>query len=99
VKILKNEKKEFTIIEYLKVGLDINELKNILSILSIEPIKLIRQNDKTFKELNLSKTQLSDTDLLTKILIENPKIIQRPIIINNKKGVIGRPPEKIFEIL
>ena len=99
MKILENEKKEFTIIEYLKVGLDISELKNILSILSIEPIKLIRQNDKTFKELNLSKTQLSDTDLLTKILIENPKIIQRPIIINNKKGVIGRPPEKIFEIL
>ena len=99
MKILENEKKEFTIIEYLKVGLDISELKNILSILSIEPIKLIRQNDKTFKELNLSNTQLSDTDLLIKILIENPKIIQRPIIINNKKGVIGRPPEKIFEIL
>ena len=99
MKILENEQKEFTIIEYLKVGLDKNELRNILSILDIEPIKLIRQNDKTFKELNLSKTQLSDTDLLTKILIENPKIIQRPIIINNKKGVIGRPPEKIFEIL
>ncbi len=54
---------------------------------------------KQFKELNLSGSKLNDTQLLVDLIIKYPEIMQRPIILNNKKGTIGRPPENIYNIL
>ena len=99
VKILQDYKKSFIIIEYIKEGLNQKTLNDILSILDLNPIEIIRTNDNDFKKLNLSVTQLEDKKLLIDILIKYPKIMQRPIIINEGKGVIGRPPENIYTIL
>ena len=99
VKILQKECDSFKIIEYLKESIDEVAIKNILNILNINAIDLIRKNEKQFKELDLSENELNNTQLLIKSIIKYPKIMQRPIILNKKKGVIGRPPENIYNIL
>ena len=99
MKILEDQKKTFIIIDYLKEGLDKKTLNNIISILDINTIDIIRINDTDFKNLNLSEDQLKDRNLLVDVLLEYPKIMQRPIIINGNNGVIGRPPENIYNIL
>ena len=99
VKILKKSNKPFTIVEYLKERLNKQDLNDILSKLNLDPIQIIRINDKKFKELHLTEADLTNKNKLLDILIENPMILERPIIINNDKAVIGRPPENIYKIL
>ena len=99
VKILKNKNISFTCKEYLKEGLNYTELNNIIQLLNIKPDELIRKNEKEFKDLRFSNEQINNKDDIINSIIKFPKILQRPIIINNQKAVIGRPPEKINEIL
>ena len=99
MQILEKTKKSFSIVNYIKEGLNKEELKDILKILQTHPKEIIRENDKNFTKLGLKKEQLSDKELIIKTIIENPKIMQRPIVIINNKGVIARPPEKILTIL
>tara|TARA_Y100001968_G_scaffold230391_1_gene213236 strand:- start:366 stop:665 length:300 start_codon:yes stop_codon:yes gene_type:complete len=99
VKILNKECKSFEIIEYLKESIDKMTIQNILDVLNINVIDLVRKNEKQFKDLSLSQDQLDNDDLLINLIIKYPKIMQRPIIIKNDKGVIGRPPENIYNIL
>ena len=72
---------------------------HIIQLLNIKPDELVRKNEKEFKDLRLSKEQINNKDDIINSIIKFPKILQRPIIINNQKAVIGRPPEKINEIL
>ena len=97
--ILKKENRIFDIINYCKEGLSIKTINTILEKTRIEPIDLIRKQDKIFINLNLSNSQLCDKEFLVSIINKHPKIMERPIIINENKGVIGRPPENIYKIL
>ena len=99
MKILNKECKSFEIIEYLKESIDKMTIQNILDALNINVIDLVRKNEIQFKDLSLSQDQLDNDDLLINLIIKYPKIMQRPIIIKNDKGVIGRPPENIYNIL
>ena len=99
MKILNKECKSFKIIEYLKESIDKMTIQNILDTLNINAIDLVRKNEKQFKDLSLSKDELDNDDLLINLIIKYPKIMQRPIILKNDKGVIGRPPENIYNIL
>ena len=99
MKILQSKNVSFTCKEYLKDGLTYNELNKIIHLLNIKPDALIRKNEKEFKDLELSNEQLNNKDDIINSIIRFPKILQRPIIIHNQKAVIGRPPEKINEIL
>ena len=97
VKILENSKQKFETIHYL---IDIpkeNELKEIIDLLKISPIELVRKNEKIWKE-RFRGIELTDHEII-KAMIQNPKLIERPIIIHNKKAVIGRPPENINSII
>ena len=84
--------------EYLNEPPSIEELKNILDLLSLEPRELMRQHEAPYKELNLADESLS-RDALIQAMVDNPVLIERPIIIHNGKATIGRPPEKILDIL
>jgi len=97
VKILENSKQKFETIFYLVNIPKESELREIINLLEISPIELVRKNEKIWKDL-FKKIELSDNEII-KAMIENPKLIERPIVINNKKAVIGRPPEKISLIL
>ena len=97
VKILKNSKQKFVAILYLENILKESELKKIIDLLKISPIELVRKNEKIWKE-NYKGKELSDREII-KAMIENPKLIERPIVINNNKATIGRPPENILSII
>lgn len=95
--ILEESGKEFEIVKYLDSQLDVNELSNIIEQLDIKPIDLVRKNETIWKE-NYKGKDLSDQEVIT-AMVENPKLIERPIVINKGKAVIGRPPEKINSII
>lgn len=95
---LLNEKNiDYEIIEYLKNTPSFAELKEIISLLKIHPIELIRKSEADFKE-NFKGKELTD-DQWIEAMIQFPKLIERPIVINGNKAVIGRPTEKIITIL
>jgi len=99
VKILKKECNSFRIIEYLKESIDKKTIQDILNILNVNAVDLIRKNDTEFKNLNLPENEINNSNLLIDLIIKYPKIMQRPIILNKNKGVIGRPPKNIYNIL
>lgn len=85
------------VIKYLDNGLSISELNEIIQILNISPIELVRTKEKIWTD-NYKHKFLSDSEII-QILSENPILIERPIVINENKGVIARPFEKIKEII
>lgn len=73
------------------------ELKEVISLLKIKPAELLRKSEAAYKDLIKGKDH-TDKQLI-KLMVENPKLIERPIVIKNKKAIIGRPPEKVLEII
>ena len=88
---------DLEIIEYLKNPLTKSELEALLKKLNIPPIELVRKNEAMWKEQFKNKT-LSDSDLI-EAMVAFPKLIERPIIENGEKAVIGRPLEKISAVI
>lgn len=86
---------EPTIIEYLDSPPSTSELKSIVNMLGITPRELIRTGESIFKELGLNKNDERSVEEWLTILSENPKLIQRPVVIRDQQAVIGRPPELV----
>lgn len=95
--LLEELNEEFIIRKYLEEPFSKTELKDVIKKLNIKPIELVRTKEKIWINQFKNK-ELSDDELIT-ILIENPKLIERPIIVKGNKAVIARPKEKIQEIL
>jgi len=95
--ILEDAKVEFETIKYLDNPLSEKELQEIIDLLGIEPIALVRKNEAIWKE-HFKGKELTNKEIIT-AMAENPKLIERPIVINNGKAVIGRPPEIIKDII
>ena len=66
--------------------------------MNLKPSQVLRKNEIEYKENNV-KNYLSDDEKIIELIIEFPKIIERPIIVINNKAVIGRPPENIYEVI
>lgn len=88
---------EFKVIKYLENRLSLAELTEIIELLGIEPIDLVRQNEPFWKE-NYKDKRISKAHIM-KLMLSNPKLMERPIVVNRDKAVIGRPPESIKTIL
>jgi len=86
------------VMEYLKHPPSEQELTQILELLGLEPRELMRTHEKPYKENSLDDPGLSREDLI-RAMAEYPILIERPIMFHKGKAVIGRPPEKILEIL
>ena len=84
-------------VEYLKTPPSKEELKEIIAMLGIAPLKLIRKGEAEFKE-NFKGKELSDEEWID-AMVQFPKLIERPIVINDGKAAIGRPPENVLDIL
>ncbi len=97
VQLLEESGKEFKIIKYLENIPTQEELTNIISLLKISPIELVRKNEKIWKE-NYKGKEMTDKEIIA-AMVEFPKLIERPIVINNNKAVIGRPTELIESII
>ena len=91
-------RKNLDIVEYLKSHLHINEISNLLKKLGYTARDLLRKGEDVYKNENLSDKSLTE-DFLIDMMSKNPILIERPIVVSNGKAVIGRPPEKVLEIL
>ena len=96
LELLNNNNHEYEIIEYLKNPLTKKELVEILSFLKMNPMELIRNNETFYKE-NIKGKTLSEDEVLDFMVLE-PKLIERPILVNKNKAVIGRPAENLLKI-
>ena len=83
---------------YLDEIITNDELNNILRMLGIKPRELLRKSEEEYETYNLDDNKLEDEEII-KIIIENPILIQRPLVIANNSAIIGRPPENIFKLL
>lgn len=88
---------EYEVVEYMKEPLTQDELESVLEILDISAEELIRTNEDIWK--SEFKGKELDEDELVLAMIEYPKLMQRPIVINGTKGVIARPTEKLDEVI
>lgn len=98
LQLLNDNNVEAEVVEYLKTPPDANTLKDILDKLGLQPRQLMRTKEAIYKELNLDDTSLTDEQLI-QAMLDNPKLIERPIVVKDDKVVIGRPPENVLSIL
>ena len=85
------------VIEYLKECISIEDLGLLLRMLKIKPIELIRKGEQIWKEKYNGK-ELTDDEIIM-AMFENPKLIERPIVVKNGKAIIGRSPDKVLNLL
>jgi arsenate reductase (glutaredoxin) len=95
--LLKSKGQDPEIILYLENPPTEKELKAILKKLQLKPEQLLRKGEAIFKEHYKGKI-LSD-DQWIKAMVENPKLIERPIVIEGNRAVLGRPPEQVLGLL
>lgn len=97
LEVLEQSGQDFEVIKYLDKVPTEDELNEIIGYLGISPIELVRKNETIWKEHYKGK-ELSDAEIVV-AMAKHPKLIERPIVINGKKAVIGRPAEKINTLL
>lgn len=84
---------------YLENPPSAKELKSVLQALGLSARELLREGEDEYKRLGLADTRLSEAAII-KAMIENPRLIQRPIVIKDRmQAVLGRPPENIRQLL
>ncbi len=98
LQLLRENNIEPMIVEYLEKPPSKVALKRIIQQLNLTPRQLMRKNESVFKALNLADKSLSDEKLIA-AMVENPILIERPIVVSGDKAVIGRPPEKVMGML
>ena len=86
------------IVLYLENAPDIDTLESISGMLNCSIRDVIRKGEPEYNTLGLENPDLSETQLL-KAVSENPKLLERPIVVNNGKAAIGRPPENVLNIV
>lgn len=86
------------VVEYLKQPPDYAELDKILKMLDLEPRALMRTHEHAYRENRLDDPALTREDLIS-AMIANPVLIERPIVISGERAIIGRPPEKVLELV
>ncbi|POY39415.1 arsenate reductase (glutaredoxin) [Solitalea longa] len=85
------------ILKYADDKLSFNELKDIVDLIGIKPIELVRTKETVWKEQFAGK-DLNDDDVI-QAMIDIPQLMERPIIIDGHKAIIGRPIEKVIEFI
>lgn len=98
LELLKEKGIEPEIVEYLKTPPSAEQLKAILAKLGKTPRELLRKKEDEYTQLGLDNPDLSDDELIA-IMVQNPILIERPIVLANGKAALGRPPEQVLDIL
>ncbi len=95
--LLESNNIDFNVKNYLSETIEVKELKDILVKLGFSSARdLMRKKEDKYKELDLDKEYNEDKLILS--MIENPKLIERPIVVTKTSAAIGRPPENILQL-
>ena len=97
MQLLEDKNIDANVVKYLETTPSKEQLIDILKKLNIKASQLLRTGEYIYKELNLSN--IDDEEQLIDIMVSNPILIERPIIIKNDVAVIARPIEKLEELL
>jgi arsenate reductase len=87
------------VVKYLESPPDRATLERILNAIPDEPAALVRTDDKRFKELALHAGDYTTREAVIELLLEHPALMERPVVFVGDKAVIGRPPEKVLDLL
>ena len=98
LEILNQQDVSTEVVLYLENPPSTEEIASILQKLGLDPRDVIRKGEEEYKLLNLKDQSLTKNELIT-FMSENPKLIERPIVIKGDKAVIGRPPENVLSII
>ena len=90
-------KDNLEVVEYLKDGLTTEQLKEILKKLNISAFDLLRKGENDYKE-QIKGKELTEDEVVD-LMVQYPKLIERPIIIQNDKAIVGRPPSLVIDFL
>lgn len=85
------------IVDYLQTPPSLDELRALVGSLGMRPEQLVRRGEAVFKERYAGRS-LSDEEWL-RAMVEHPILIERPIVVRGDRAVIGRPPEKVLDLL
>jgi len=89
---------EFDTILYLKTPPSREELTDLLAILEDPPADLVRK-DKRFSDLGLDPDDYTTAEAVINLLVDEPKLFQRPVVVKDGKAIIGRPKDRVAELL
>lgn len=89
---------EIEVVRYLESPPDAAQLKSVLDLLGLTPRELLRTGEAEYAELGLGEAAVSD-DALIAAMSAHPKLIERPIFVHGDAAVIGRPPERVLELI
>ena len=96
-KILIDKGVDFEKVNYYIEPFSKSKLKSLLKKMNIKPEELLRKNENAYKELDIKNKKYSGEEILN-LMINNPDLVQRPIVEMGDKAVLARPPEKINEL-
>lgn len=97
LKLIEQQGKKAEIVDYLNHPPTVETLKQIVRMLGISPLELVRKKETLY--LNHFRHQHLNDDEWLKVMSEHPQLIERPIVLEGKKAIIGRPPEKVLDLL
>ncbi|MBI3233591.1 MAG: arsenate reductase (glutaredoxin) [Bacteroidetes bacterium] len=95
--ILEEKGVAFEVIDYIKNPPSQSELTKIVKLLGVKPFDIVRRTEELYKS-SYKGTQLTDKEWI-EVMVSNPILIERPIVINGNKAVVGRPPELVLDLL
>ena len=96
--LLQERKDKFEVFMYLDEKLEKDFLKEIIQKLGMSPRDLLRTGESAYKENNLKDSNISEEEIIN-LMIEYPKLIERPIYVKGSKAIVGRPPENVLNII
>jgi arsenate reductase len=89
----------YQVVEYLKTPPTRDDLERLVSILEDPPAALVRTGEAAFKELGIDRAALADPAVVVDLLVEHPALMERPVLVSGDRAVIGRPPERVRDLL
>ena len=89
----------YEVVEYLKAPPTRSELEHLVAILEDPPAALVRTGDAAFKDLGIDRATLTEAAAVVDLLAEHPALMERPVLVVGDRAVIGRPPERVQDLL
>ncbi|SEL04598.1 arsenate reductase [Colwellia chukchiensis] len=94
--LLEEHNQDVTVVEYLKTPLNAAQITELASLLKLSPVEMMRTKESEFKEQNLAA---ADDETLIAAMVATPKLMERPIVTDSTRAVIGRPPENVLTLI
>lgn len=97
--VLQERGVEFDVVEYLKAPLDRETLSGLVELVGGDPVQMVRTSDRRFKDGHLSLAPDAGLPAVVDLLLDEPAVMQRPVVVSGERAVIARPSDRVLELL